>query len=247
MRYLVLSDIHSNLEALEACLADADVHGYARTLILGDIVGYGTDPNAVIARVQALAPLAIVRGNHDKAACGLDTAEHFNAVARRAAIWTADALSQANRDWLRSMPAGPMLVDSTIELCHGSPLDEDGYIFDELDGFRALRASERPLCLFGHTHCPIAYELSGDAIEAEILRGVERMELRSGSKCLVNPGAVGQPRDGDPRAAYAIVDAASDRCAVELYRVTYPFRVTQQKILDAGLPDSLARRLATGR
>jgi diadenosine tetraphosphatase ApaH/serine/threonine PP2A family protein phosphatase len=247
MRYLVLSDIHSNLEALEACLLDADIRRYDRTLILGDVVGYGSDPNAVIARVQALAPSAIVRGNHDKAACGIDDAEGFNAVARHAAIWTADALTEGSRHWLRAMPAGPLLVDSTIEVCHGSPLDEDDYIFDELDGLRALRASERPLCLFGHTHCPIAYELSGDADEAAVLRGVQRMELRSASKSLINPGAVGQPRDGDPRAAYAVVDVAADRCTVDLVRVPYPFRITQRKILEAGLPDALARRLATGR
>jgi predicted phosphodiesterase len=247
MRYLVLSDIHSNLEALEACLADADARGYDRTLILGDVVGYGSDPNAVISRLQALAPSALVRGNHDKAACGLDDAEQFNTAARRAATWTADALTEGSLHWLRSMPAGPLLVDSTIEVCHGSPLDEDDYIFDELDGLRALGASERPLCLFGHTHCPIVYELPGDAVEAVVLRDVQRLELRSGSKFLINPGAVGQPRDGDPRAAYAIVDAGADRCTVELVRVPYPFRVTQRKILDAGLPDALARRLATGR
>src|SRR5262252_2240816 len=149
MRYLVLTDIHANLEALDTCLADAKTRGYDRTVVLGDLVGYGPDPNIVIERVQALDPFAIVRGNHDKVACGLEQAEGFNAVAKSAARWTLDVLIPEYRDWLAALPEGPIAVDEIVEICHGSPFDEDAYIFDELDAVRALKVSTRMLCLFG--------------------------------------------------------------------------------------------------
>jgi diadenosine tetraphosphatase ApaH/serine/threonine PP2A family protein phosphatase len=247
MRYLVLADVHGNIDALEACLADAGARGYDRVLVLGDVVGYGGDPNGVVTRIRALEPAAIVRGNHDKAACGIDRAEGFNAVARRAARWTFSALTPEHREWLAALPAGPILVDACIEVCHGSPLDEDGYIFDELDALRALQISRRPLCLFGHTHYPVTYELSGTEIEASIARPDGPFRLRAGSKYLVNPGAVGQPRDGDPRAAYAIVEDESDQASIEFCRVDYPIQTAQQRIVEAGLPDVLAHRLALGR
>src|SRR5262249_7961466 len=139
---------------------------YDRTLVLGDLVGYGADPNAVIARVLALKPVAIVRGNHDKVACGVEQADGFNAVARSAARWTLDILTPGYRDWLADLPQGPTQVDDLIEICHGSPFDEDAYIFDELDAVRALKASSRPLCLFGHTHYPVSFELNGEAMES---------------------------------------------------------------------------------
>ena len=141
MRYLVLTDIHANLEALEACIADATTRGYDRALVLGDLVGYGADPNAVIECVQRLNPLAIVRGNHDKVACGLEQAEGFNSVAKSAAHWTFDLLTPDHRTWLAALPAGPHTVCDLVQICHGSPFDEDAYIFDELDALRALKVS----------------------------------------------------------------------------------------------------------
>jgi predicted phosphodiesterase len=163
MRYLVLTDIHANLEALDVCLADARARGYDETLVLGDLVGYGPDPNAVIDRVRDLNPAALVRGNHDKVACGLEQAEGFNTVAKSAAHWTLDVLTKPNLNWLAALPAGPHDVNETIQICHGAPFDEDAYIFDELDAVRALKLSTRPLCLFGHTHYPVTFELSDDA------------------------------------------------------------------------------------
>jgi hypothetical protein len=151
MRYLVLTDIHANLEALDVCLADAKTRGYDQTLVLGDLVGYGPDPNTVIERVQALAPTAIVRGNHDKVACGLEQAEGFNTVAKSAAHWTLETLTPAYREWLAALPEGRHDVDDVVQICHGAPFDEDAYIFDVLDAVRALKVSSRPLCLFGHT------------------------------------------------------------------------------------------------
>jgi predicted phosphodiesterase len=246
MRYLVLTDIHANLEALDACLADALVRTYDATLVLGDLVGYGPDPNTVVERIQALEPLAIVRGNHDKVACGLEQAEGFNSVAKSAARWTLDVLQPAHREWLCALPEGPTQVDDTIEICHGSPFDEDAYIFDELDAVRALKVATRPLCLFGHTHYPVTFELSAESFDSVGAAGPQmQVQMREGCKYLLNPGSVGQPRDGDPRAAYAIAD--TDKRRVELYRVKYPVEETQAKITKAGLPDVLAQRLAVGR
>ena len=247
MRYLVLTDIHANLEALETCLGEAGERHYEQTLVLGDLVGYGADPNAVIARVQGLKPAAIVRGNHDKVACGLEQAEGFNSVAKSAARWTLDVLTAANREWLAALPEGPVVVDDVVEICHGSPFDEDAYIFDELDAVRALKVSTRPLCLFGHTHYPVTFELSNETFESlgPATAAETRIRMRPGSKYLINPGSVGQPRDGDPRAAYAIADTGAP--CVELYRLNYPVEETQAKITKAGLPDVLAQRLAVGR
>jgi diadenosine tetraphosphatase ApaH/serine/threonine PP2A family protein phosphatase len=247
MRYLILTDIHANLEALDACLADAEARAYQATLVLGDLVGYGADPNIVIARVQAQQPAAIVRGNHDKVACGIDQAEGFNMVAKSAAVWTLDALTPQNRAWLAALPEGPRVVDDVIEICHGSPVDEDAYIFDELDALRALKASTRPLCLFGHTHYPVTFELSGNGSDIRALSASAEMHLmlRAGSKYLVNPGSVGQPRDSDPRAAYVIVDTGQR--LVEWFRVRYPVEEAQAKVIRAGLPEVLAHRLALGR
>jgi len=247
MRYLVLTDIHANLEALDACIADARTRGFDRALVLGDLVGYGADPDAVIERVVALDPLAIVRGNHDKVACGLEQAEGFNAVAKSAAFWTFDVMTPEHRAWLAALPEGPILVDDLVEICHGSPFDEDAYIFDELDAVRALKASQRPLCLFGHTHYPVSFELSADTFDSTgpSASAESQLVLRNGSKYLVNPGSVGQPRDGDPRAAYAIVDVAERQ--VTMMRVSYPLEAAQAKVVKAGLPDVLAQRLAAGR
>jgi predicted phosphodiesterase len=247
MRYFVLTDIHANLEALEACLGDARRRGYDSALVLGDLVGYAADPNGVVELVQKLAPVAIVRGNHDKVACGLEQPDGFNTVAKRAALWTFENLTPANRAWLAGVPRGPVVVDALVEICHGSPYDEDAYIFDELDALRALKRSRRPLCLFGHTHYPITFEFADGRVDAvgPSEDAESHLTLREGSKYLLNPGSVGQPRDGDPRAAYAIVDG--DARMVELVRVDYPVEVTQAKVLKAGLPEVLAQRLAVGR
>jgi len=247
MRYLILSDIHANLEALETVLSDAQDRGCDGTLVLGDLVGYGADPNAVVDRVRGLQPTAMVRGNHDKVVFGLDQADGFNAVAKEAAEWMLDILTPENRDWIAALPEGPVAVDDLIEICHGAPYDEDAYIFDETDARLAFKTATRPLCLFGHTHYPVVYELAkGSCSRREPSGDAEvRLELIEGVRYLVNPGSVGQPRDGDPRAAYMIVDAAARR--VELFRLMYPLQVAQAKVINAGLPEILARRLAAGR
>ncbi|HWK09525.1 MAG TPA: metallophosphoesterase family protein [Vicinamibacterales bacterium] len=246
MRYLVLSDIHANLEAIETVLDHAE-GAWDRSLVLGDLVGYGADPAAVIARVRALEPAAIIRGNHDKVACGLDDAREFNNVARIAAAWTAAQLSTEDREYLRALPQGPADIDDRVEICHGAPFDEDHYIFDAGDARRALAAASRALCLFGHTHLPVVFRRVDDAFsggtpnpDAETV-----VKLQRGVRYLINPGSVGQPRDGDARAAYAILDDEAQE--LTMIRVRYPVEDAQAKILSAGLPPSLANRLALGR
>src|SRR5688572_22074120 len=236
MRYLILSDVHSNLEALDAVLAAASQR-YDAVLVLGDLVGYGADPNAVVARIRDLNPVASVRGNHDKVAAGIDDAEDFNPMARSAAAWTRDALTNDTLDYLRSLPEGPRIVDEHIEICHGSPLDEDLYVVADLDASRAITAARRPLCLFGHTHVALSVRMDATrqlGIESPRGRPEFRIALDAEATYLVNPGSVGQPRDGDARAAYAIAD--TDRRTVTLYRVAYAIEVAQKKILEAGLP-----------
>lgn len=247
MRYLVLTDLHANLEALESCLSDAGRRKYDRTLVLGDLIGYGADPNAIVERVRDMKPVGLIRGNHDKVAIGIGEAEGFNYVAKTAAAWMLQALTPENRAWVAALPQGPQVIDDLVEICHGSPIDEDVYIFTERDAMEALVASARPLCLFGHTHYPVTFCLRdgtmcgvGPSRDAETL-----VHLEEGAKYLVNPGSVGQPRDGDPRAAYAIVD--TERRDVLLFRVEYAVEETQRKVIAAGLPEALAWRLTAGR
>jgi predicted phosphodiesterase len=248
VRYLVLSDIHANLEALEAVLATAAAQRYDRVLVLGDLVGYGADPNAVVDRVRGLGPAASIRGNHDKVACGIEDAEGFNLVARHAIEWTHATLTDANRAYLEALPAGPMLVDGVVEICHGTTFDEDAYVFDELDALRSLESSRAPVCLFGHTHIPVAFRQAPEGLEIHVAdRGIDTLTVpfEEGSRYLVNPGSVGQPRDGNPRAAFGILD--SEARSIDLVRVTYPVALAQAKIVRAGLPDMLAKRLGQGR
>ena len=244
MRYLIVSDVHANLEALEATLSAAGE--VDRVLVLGDLVGYGADPNAVIDRIRGLERATIIRGNHDKVGAGIENVDSFNHLARYAIAWTASALTPDNREWLAAVQPGPVAIDGLVEICHGSPFDEDVYIFDDLDARRAINVTTRPLCLFGHTHVPAAFRFDGDLKPIGPPRGARfRLPLDDGAKYLVNCGAVGQPRDGDPRAAFGLLDTESSSLTV--LRVTYDVAGAQQKIVDAGLPEVLAQRLAIGR
>jgi predicted phosphodiesterase len=190
MRYLVLSDVHANLEALEAVLA-LPLH-WGQVIVLGDLVGYGADPNAVVERVRTLPLAAVVRGNHDKVAAGLAPVESFNPVARQAIQWTAQVLTAENRAWLTTMPPGPAPAADGVEICHGAPFDEDFYVFDELDAQKAAGSVTRALCLFGHTHVPGIFRL-GDVITYQrVATRVDGFVLRylEGERRLVNCGAV---------------------------------------------------------
>ena len=247
VRYLILSDIHANLEALEAVLDSLAPAEWDRAVVLGDLVGYGAAPNAVIDRIRELEPLAVIRGNHDKASCGIEDGSNFNHVARVAALWTGETLTANNRAYLRGLPAGPLVIDDRVEICHGSPFDEDHYIFDADDARRALEAGNRQLCLFGHTHLPVVFRRVGQEYNGFVPEGDAEIVLllENGVRYVVNPGSVGQPRDGDPRAAFALYD--SDGPSLTLRRVPYPVDAAQRRILGAGLPASLANRLSVGR
>jgi diadenosine tetraphosphatase ApaH/serine/threonine PP2A family protein phosphatase len=247
VRYLILSDIHANIDAFDAVLDAAPAESWDRAVVLGDLVGYGAEPGAVIERVRSLDPLLVIRGNHDKAACGVDDGSNFNAVARLAASWTFQSLSDAHREYLRALPQGPLDLGERAEICHGAPFDEDHYIFDGSDAIAALDAARQPLCLFGHTHLPVVFTLQTDALEGFMPDGEDetRVTLEPGARYLINVGSVGQPRDGDPRAAFGIYD--SDGGTVVMRRVPYAIEAAQRRILAAGLPPSLANRLSIGR
>jgi predicted phosphodiesterase len=244
MRYLILSDLHANLQALEAVLDDAQAVGYDAVVVLGDLVGYGADPQAVIDRTLALEPVAMIRGNHDKVCAGLESPMLFNDAARVSAEWTAGVLDAHHLNILRELPKGPMLVTDAIEICHGTPFDEDHYVFDDQDASRAADAASARICLFGHTHVPAIYATAQEPVTA--LEGVEdELRLPRQAPVLINVGSVGQPRDGDPRAAYGVLDA--ERGSIRLRRVPYDIQGAQTSILQAQLPEWLALRLERGQ
>jgi diadenosine tetraphosphatase ApaH/serine/threonine PP2A family protein phosphatase len=246
VRYLVLSDIHANMDAFAAVLEHA-AGAWDRALVLGDLVGYGAEPNAVVDKVRSLAVEAVIRGNHDKAASGIDDGSQFNHVARIAALWTGVQLTADNLAYVRALPAGPVQIDALTEICHGTPFDEDHYVFDGHDATMALQAAQRPLCLFGHTHLPALFKIVDDRFEGMPLDPDrdQVIPLQRGARYLINVGSIGQPRDSDPRAGYGILD--DEARELRAFRVPYPVERAQQKIMAAGLPASLANRLALGR
>jgi len=261
VRILLISDVHSNLEALDASLAAAPA--YDRVVNLGDIVGYGASPNEVTERSRALGSL-LVRGNHDKACTGLSDLEYFNPVAALAAIWTQQTLSPENLEWLKAMPAGPIPLTeaqngkgggespASVYCVHGSPLDEDEYIITVRDAVEVMMRSSVKLIFFGHTHLQGGFLLGaegGRAIRPEYASKdkAETVELPLDreTKYLINPGSIGQPRDGDWRAAFAVFD--TDQYVVTYHRAPYNVAGAQKRILDANLPERLATRLKDGR
>jgi diadenosine tetraphosphatase ApaH/serine/threonine PP2A family protein phosphatase len=251
LRILLLSDIHANLEALEACLATAPPYDLVANL--GDVVGYGASPNEVIERSRSLGKI-FVRGNHDKAATGLIDLEDFNPMAASSAIWTRDKLTPEHHEWLRSLPQGPLSLEGYPEanLVHGSPGDEDAYIVSIGDALVPLLALTTPLTFFGHTHLQGGFFANGSSADGfrPEYRTVGQAEsvslqLRPATRYMINPGSVGQPRDGDWRAAFALFDTKAQ--IVHFYRTPYNLKAAQERILSANLPPRLATRLAAGR
>jgi predicted phosphodiesterase len=255
VRYLVMSDLHGNREALEAVLRDAaDVAGgYDRAVCCGDLCDYGPDSAYAIdwARTQSAAG---IRGNHDRICSGLDNMDDFTPLAQAAAAWTMEHLSAPDRNYLRELPRGPKPVDDALVLVHGAPYDEDEYVTNVMEAgvvFGRLAGTEHVELphFYGHTHLQGAFVRAGGRIRQIARPGAAQMETRialePGAAYLINPGAVGQPRDGDPRAAYAIFDTMERE--VTLRRTPYDLAVTQRKIEAAGLPSRLATRLASGK
>ena len=246
MRYLILSDLHANWHALEAVIS-ATGGFYDQALCCGDLVGYGADPNPVTEWVRAHCAV-VVRGNHDRSCTGLDGLEWFNPVARQAALWTQRNLTTENADYIRALPKGPLLVD-TFELVHGAPYDEDEYLLGSGEAGQAFGYLERRVVFFGHTHVQGGFIWNRSRVEI-IPRGVGRGEnqvISIDPECayLINPGSVGQPRDGDPRAAWLLYETESQ--IVTFGRTEYDVDAAQRQIRDAELPPILADRLSVGR
>jgi predicted phosphodiesterase len=247
MRYLILSDIHSNVEALAACVQRAKQAVYDTVLCCGDIVGYGPSPVEAVDGIRALNAVTI-RGNHDRVAAGLDEATQFNPHARHAVYWTRNALPESYREYLAQLPVGPLDITAEAQLVHGAVTHEDDYIFTEADANENFLLTNKSLTFFGHSHFPVVFANGrGNSVQAMSYEFDEFIAVKceAGRKLLVNPGSVGQPRDGDPRASFAIWDA--DRSRIEFYRVEYDVQRTQEKMRAAELPTYLIDRLAHGR
>ena len=249
MRALVVSDIHGNLQALEAVLSAAG--SFDELWNLGDIVGYGANPNEVIDAVRPLARIN-VRGNHDRVCSGLTNSQGFNPIAAEAAAWTRSQLTEPNLLWLRTMPKGPVSASDRVLCAHGSPVNEDHYIISMRDAWTPLQRMSADITFFGHTHLQGAF--SQHAPEWQETRPqystpdqTEQfsLDVAAGSRHLINPGSVGQPRDNDWRAAFAIYDSTAER--VSFHRIPYDVGAAQQAIRAANLPERLASRLSTGR
>jgi predicted phosphodiesterase len=246
MKYLILSDIHSNKEAMSAVLSFVRRKPWDKAVVLGDLVGYGANPNQAVDMLRGLRPLAAIRGNHDKVCSGIEDGELFNRMALEAALWTRKKLTRSNIQWLKALPQGPLVVDDSFTISHGTPIDEDAYIFGEIEALNVFRHADFPVCFFGHSHFPVIFALSPDAITTILTAAPSfRFKLKPGVRYLINPGSVGQPRDGNPLTSFALYD--SDSRVVTIHRIPYQVRQTQQKILKAGLPRPLADRLSVGR
>ncbi len=246
MRILILSDIHANLAALEAVLTDAQSFEYEAVWCLGDIVGYGPEPEECVARVRSLKPRAVV-GNHDWAVIGRMDAEDFNVEARRVVLWTRQRLSAISLNWLSNLPHEP-IVEGDFTLTHGSPRDPVWeYVVYPAVAAANLAHFQTPFCLVGHTHVPNLFVFAAGSqhkVNAVRVRPGQPIALEKANRAILNPGSVGQPRDSDPRAAYAILD--TERSTWLPRRAPYPIEVTQAHMRAAGLPERLINRLDFG-
>lgn len=245
MRYLIFTDIHGNLEALQAMFQFIARKRIDQYLFLGDLVGYGASPNETIDLVNKLQPLSIIRGNHDKAVCGLDSIETFNPIAVSAITWSRRELSKPHAQFLCRLKKGPLVINERISICHGAPFDEDFYIFGEFDAAEAFHYLPTGIGFFGHTHFPFLYVKEGNTVRGHPLEGDHgTVHLKKNAKYLINPGSVGQPRDRNPKAACAIFDAAES--TLHHFRFSYDIDAAQAKILGQNLPSALAERLSLG-
>lgn len=250
MRILVLSDIHANATALQAALTEAQGAGWDRVVCLGDVVGYGPDPNEVVDKIREIGAQTI-RGNHDKAVSDLMPTDDFNPVAKAAVDWTRSQLTPDNLQWLAELPQGPLETDGLV-LVHGALQDEDEYVFTPAQALEGLLDSTTGVTFFGHTHHQGGFSYDPGSNQLEVLpirpRAKESFApLRMETPCryLLNPGSIGQPRDGDPRAGFAIADL--QRHIVEFWRVPYDISDVQLRMRDAKLPEPLVHRLNAGR
>jgi len=245
VRFLILSDLHANWHALQAVLAEAQGE-FDQIVCCGDLVGYNAQPGRILEWTRAHCA-SVIRGNHDKVVAGLEDLEWFNEVAQTAARWTIKELQPEQIEYLRDLPMGPLTLEH-FQICHGSPRDEDEYVTNAREAAPCFPHFELALAFFGHTHLQGGFFLKNGrvgVIPAVRARESEwTWQLEPDTVYMVNPGSVGQPRDGDPRAAYATYD--SERKVVSLRRAEYPVQTTAAEIKAAELPDVLALRLFGG-
>jgi len=245
VRFLIVSDTHANWHALQAVLAEAKDQ-FDEIICCGDLVGYNAQPGRVLEWTRKHAAQTI-RGNHDKVVAGLEDLTWFNDIAQAAVRWTISELDAEQVEYLRALPKGPLQLEH-FHIWHGSPSDEDEYITNQREAAPCFKHFVLPLAFFGHTHLQGGFFSKHGRIGS--INAVRKnqhetvLELEPDTLYLVNPGSVGQPRDGDPRAAYAFYD--TDRKIVTLRRVKYPVEETAAEIREANLPDVLAFRLFQG-
>ena len=247
MRILVLSDLHSNATALDAVL-DTAKDRWDLSVCLGDVVGYGPDPNEVTARLRELGTQTI-RGNHDKAVTGLMNTDDFNPVAKSAVDWTRAQLQPDHLAWLAALPHGPFETDGIV-LVHGAFQDEDEYVFTPAQALDGLLDSAAEITFFGHTHHQGGFSYQDSQLEVlqihpRMSESFAALRIEQPRRYLLNPGSIGQPRDGDPRAAFAIADL--EHHVVEFWRVPYDISMVQKRMRTARLPEPLVQRLTVGR
>jgi diadenosine tetraphosphatase ApaH/serine/threonine PP2A family protein phosphatase len=241
VKYAIISDIHGNLEALEAARKEIERMSPDKILCLGDLVGYGASPNECVEATREICDL-IVAGNHDFGAIGRTDIAYFNMYAREAILWTAKALKQDAFDYLGERPLTEV-VDDHIRIVHATPREPErwNYIFTHEQALEEFQAFEERVCFVGHSHQPIIYELMD---EETLIVNADHVQVRNGRRYLVNVGSVGQPRDGDPRACICIYD--EENADISIRRVEYDIDGAKKKINDAGLPPVLANRLSWG-
>jgi predicted phosphodiesterase len=240
MRFAIFSDTHSNLEALEAVLADARKRKCTHFVCLGDIVGYNANPHECVERIREL-DCPTVKGNHDEqASLSLSTSD-FNELAERAIQWTRDNLTEEDKQWLRELPLQKKVRDFTIVHATLDTPAQWGYVFNNLDAAASFTYQHTTVCFFGHTHVPMVF-IRDEGVRRD---RIDHIRIEPTKKYMINMGSVGQPRDGNWRAAYCIYDIENN--LVEQLRVKYDLAGAQQKIIKAGLPRLLAERLALGR
>jgi diadenosine tetraphosphatase ApaH/serine/threonine PP2A family protein phosphatase len=240
MKYALLGDIHANLEGLEVVLQDAKEHGVTKYACVGDVVGYNANPVECMAIIRDLG-CTTVRGNHDHYCSHAENLNGFHPLAADVVDWTRKQLNAEQQDWLRKLKFVAPVESFTIVHSTLDTPEMWGYVFDKLEAEANFNYQTTTLCFYGHTHVPLAFEKS-DTVRFGLY---SKIKVTLGKKYFINVGSVGQPRDGDPRAAYVIYDM--DNNTVELRRIPYDIQKTQKKILDAGLPGRIAARLAVGR
>ena len=246
MRYFIFSDVHANLEAFDAVLSAIAEDQVDRIIFLGDIVGYGAQPNEVVDRLKELKPDAMIRGNHDKVIAGIEDGSSFQDLARTSAMWARLQIRPDNKAYLQCMPQGPLtLEEKEIQISHGSPHDEDFYIVSHWDARPILHQSQSWIVFHGHTHFPMIYSTESKFSQCYPEDDEFYYRLLEDKQYLINPGSVGQPRDQNPKASFAILD--TDENIICIKRIGYDIQATQRTIREAGLPTWHADRLADGR